>query len=104
MWISGGGRADIIVKTEEPVHHFAMTAESPIPTTLTISAGAGQTVLRLTPHQKVSFQLPASGVRGFESYECLLSAQSSDGFIPHLADATSADGRNLGVLLNFQAK
>jgi hypothetical protein len=104
MWISGAGRADIIVKTEEPVRRFAMTARSPIPTTLTISAGAGRTVVPLVPDKEVSFELPASGVRGYESYECLLSAQSSDGFIPHLNDPASSDGRNLGVLLNFRAE
>jgi hypothetical protein len=104
MWVSGGGRADIIVKTEEPVHHFAVTATSPIRTTLTISAGAGTSVVPIVPGKPVSFQLPASTVRGNQSYECLMSAQSSDGFIPHLRDPGSNDPRNLGVLLNFRAE
>ena len=103
MWVSGGGRADIIVKTEEPVHHFAITASSPIRTTLTISAGAGTVRINIEPGKPMSFQLPASTVRGNQAYECLLSAQSSDGFIPHLRDGSN-DGRNLGVLLNFRAE
>jgi hypothetical protein len=104
MWIAGGGRADIIVKTEEPVHHFAITASSPIRTTLTISAGAATSVIPILPGKPVSFQVPASGVRGQESYECLMSAQSSDGFVPHLRNPSEADGRNLGVILNFRAE
>jgi hypothetical protein len=104
MWIAGGGRADIIVKTEEPVHQFSMTAESPIRTTLTISAGATTLVIPVVPGQKSGFVLPASSVRGYLSYECLMSAQSSGGFIPHLLDPTQTDGRNLGVLLNFKAE
>jgi len=33
----------------------------------------------------------------------LLSAQSSEGFTPHLQDSASTDYRNLGVLLRFTA-
>jgi hypothetical protein len=104
MWVTGAGRADIIVKTEEPVRHFVVTAESPIRTTLTISAGAGRSTIPILPGKPVTFQVPWSGVRGNQSYECLMSAQSSDGFIPHLRDPESKDGRNLGVLLNFKAE
>lgn len=101
MWISGAGRADIIVKTDQLVRQFRVTATSPIRTTLTISAGAGRQTIPLVPDREVSFILPSSGVRGYLTYECLMSAQSSDGFIPKLADAANPDPRNLGVLLNF---
>jgi hypothetical protein len=104
MWVSGAGRADIIVRTEDPIHRLAFTAVSPIRTILTISAGAGTSTIPLIPDKTVAFELPVSGVRGFKSYEYLLSAQSSEGFVPHLRDPLSADVRNLGVLLNFRAK
>jgi hypothetical protein len=103
MWVSGTGRSDIIVRTENPIHRLAFTAVSPIRTTLTISAGAAVSTIALVPDKTVNFDLPVSGVRGFNSYECLLSAQSSEGFIPHLRDPGSTDVRNLGVLLNFRA-
>ena len=102
MWVSGAGRADIIVKTDRRVRQFTMTAWSPIATTLTISAGAGKQVFQLMPSKDMSFVLPSSGVRGYQTYECLLSAQSSDGFIPKLVDPANSDPRNLGVLLNFK--
>jgi hypothetical protein len=104
MWVSGAGRADIIVRTDNPIHHLAFTAVSPIRTTLTISAGAGTSTISLVPEKTVAFELPVSGVRGFNSYEYLLSAQSSGGFIPHVRDPLSTDVRNLGVLLNFRAE
>lgn len=104
LWVSGAGRADIIVRTEDPIHRLAFTAVSPIRTTLTISAGAGTSTIRLDPDQPVAFELTVSGVRGFRSYEYLLSARSSDAFIPHLRDPASTDMRNLGVLLNFHAE
>jgi hypothetical protein len=103
MWVSGAGRADIIVRTDDPIHHLAFTAVSPIRTILTISAGAGTSTIALVQGKSVAFELPVSGVRGFNSYEYLLSVQSSEGFIPHLRDPVSVDFRNLGVLLNFRA-
>ena len=103
MWIAGDGRADIIVRTENPIHYLAITAESPIGTILTISAGAGTSRVPIVPAKSVAFDVPASGVRGLNSYAYLLSAQSSEGFTPHLQDPHSGDIRNLGVLVNFRA-
>ncbi|MES1256727.1 MAG: hypothetical protein ABUS56_14015, partial [Acidobacteriota bacterium] len=40
MWVTGGRRADVIVRTEDPMDHLAVSAESPIPTVLTVSVGA----------------------------------------------------------------
>jgi hypothetical protein len=99
--VSGSGRADIIVRSEQPIHQLAFTVSSPIRTTFTASAGAGEWTGALTPGQPVSFVLPVSDVRGLNSYACLLSAQSSDGFIEHLRDPNSRDYRNLGVLMTF---
>ena len=57
----------------------------------------------VAPKKPVSFRLDASGVRGWKDYNYLLSASSSEGFIPRLFDPTgvSVDGRNLGVLVRF---
>ena len=103
MWIAGDGRADVIVRSENPIHHLAVTAESPIGTILTISAGAGASKIPIVPGKSIAFDVPASGVRGLNSYAYLLSAQSSEGFTPHLQDPRSGDNRNLGVLINFRA-
>ena len=103
MWVAGGGRADIIVRTVQRLDRFTMTASSPIPTRFTVSAGADARVVALTPQKPVTFDVPASGVKGFRSWAYLMSAQSSDGFIPRLRDPASHDNRNLGVQVTFQA-
>jgi hypothetical protein len=103
MWISGSGRADIIVRSENPLDRLKVTAESPIRTTFTVGAGAASLVHEIAPGRPVSFDLPVSGVRGLNSYAYLISARSSEGFVPQVRDAHSADGRNLGVLMRFQA-
>jgi hypothetical protein len=103
MWVAGGGRADIIVRTQNRLDHFTLTAASPIATRFTVSAGAEQKIVVLTPGRPVTFDVPASGVKGFRSYAYLMSAQSSDGFVPRLRDPSSQDTRNLGVQVTFRA-
>lgn len=102
MWV-GNRRADIIVRAEDPIDHLAVTAESPIRTTLTVSMGAQTVAVPITPNNPVSFNLPARGVRDQWSYAYLLSTKSSDAFVPHLADPKSGDYRTLGAQLRFSA-
>ncbi|HMD36480.1 MAG TPA: hypothetical protein VKH42_15995 [Vicinamibacterales bacterium] len=103
MWVAGGGRADIIVRTERRLDHFTMTVSSPIATRFTVSAGAASQTIALVPEKRVTFDVAASGTKGFRSYAYLMSAQSSDGFVPRLRDPKSQDNRNLGVQATFQA-
>jgi hypothetical protein len=46
-------------------------------------------------------RVPASGVRGLESYAYLLTARSTGAFIPHLVDPANQDYRNLGAQMRF---
>jgi hypothetical protein len=108
MWVAGGRRTDIIVHTNERLDHLAVEAESPIPTVLTVSMGADPVVVRLQPGRIEKFNVPARGVlydRYVVSYAHVLSASSSEGFVPVLRDpaAPSRDYRNLGALLRFAA-
>jgi hypothetical protein len=103
MWVSGSGRADILVRSEQPIHHLSVTVQSPIPTIFTVSAGGSNTSVALVPEKAVALDVPTYGVRGLESYAYLLSARSSEGFVPHLRDSQSRDFRNLGVLMRFTA-
>jgi hypothetical protein len=103
MWVSGSGRADIVVRSERALRRFDVVAESPIATALVISAGAGTSTIVLSPAKPVAFSISASGVRGFNSYAYLMSVRSTEGFVPHLRDPASHDQRNLGALVRFQA-
>jgi hypothetical protein len=103
MWISGSGRADILIRSAPPVDHFTVTAFSPIQTQFTVSAGAEAVSIEIAPNKPVTFDVPASGVRDKNRYAYLMSARSTEGFIPRLVDPTSRDERNLGVQMNFAA-
>jgi hypothetical protein len=104
MWISGSGRAEIILRAERPVRHLYVEAESPIRTTVTISLGDDEVRTVLEPKKVTTFIVPAGspvpGRYGDSVY--LLTTQSSDAFVPHLVDG-SPDYRNLGALLRFRA-
>lgn len=103
LWIAGDGRADIIVRCEWPIDHLAVVAESRVPTTFIMSMGGSETRIRLEPNRPVAFDVPASGVRDLRSFAYLLSAQSTEGFTPHLLDPSTDDRRNLGVRMTFTA-
>ena len=105
MWIAGDGRADIIVRTDRPIHHLTVTAFSPIQTIFSASAGGPTVTVPIRPRTSVTFDLPVSGVQGFRSWSYLLSASSTEGFIPHLLNPADPqhDGRNLGVQMKFTA-
>lgn len=108
MWVSGGRRTDIVVRTNERLDHLAVEAESPIATVLTVSAGGAPVVVPLVPGKLSRFNVPAQGVlylRYGQSYTYLLSASSSQGFVPALRFPAMQprDYRNLGALLRFAA-
>jgi len=103
VWIAADGRADILVRSDGPIHHFTMTVASPIRTLFVVSAGADESRIPLEPDKAVTIDVPAVSVRGDRSYACLLSARSTEGFTPSMRDPHSNDPRNLGVLMRFTA-
>ena len=103
MWVSGGGRADIIVRSVDPIERLTVDAESPIRTILTVSMGSDAVSVPIEPGQVVRFEVPASGVPDFQSHAYLLQAHSSEGFVPRLMDPQSRDYRNLGAQMRFSA-
>jgi hypothetical protein len=103
LWIAGDGRADILVRCEWPIARLRVTAYSPIRTTVIMSMGSSEARVTLEPERPSTFDVPASGVRDEHSFAYLLSARSTEGFVPHLRDPSSGDRRNLGALLRFTA-
>ena len=107
MWVAGGRRTDVIVRTNGRIEYLSIDAESPVATVLTVSMGAAPVVVPLVPGRVSTFKVRASGVlyeRYGESWAYLLSASSSEGFIPALRDpAGPRDYRNLGAALRFVA-
>lgn len=102
MWISGAGRADIIVRSATPIERIEVEAESPIRTTLTLALGAAPVQVALEPGRVRTFDVEASGVRGFHDYNYLMTARSTEGFVPRLLEPGNMDYRNLGAQVRFR--
>jgi hypothetical protein len=103
MWVSGAGRADVIVRAAWPIDHLEVEVESPIHTVVTFSAGDGSVTKTLVPKQIERFDLKTSGVRGYNAdYACLLTVRSTEGFVPHLEDPNNGDYRNLSAQVRFR--
>jgi hypothetical protein len=102
MWVSGSGRADIIVRTVRPVDHLVVEAESPIHTVLTVTMGSDPVRVTLEPGKVATFDVPASGVRGLNDYNYVMTTHSTEGFVPHLMDPQSVDYRNLSAQLRYR--
>ncbi|MGE0451713.1 MAG: hypothetical protein AB7Q29_19220 [Vicinamibacterales bacterium] len=102
IWIGGGRKAEILIRTVNLLERMVVTAESPIRTTLRLSMGRGTVSVQLEPDQPVTVDVPVAGERGLESYAYLLTAQSSDGFVPHVRAPESSDYRNLGALIRLK--
>ena len=102
MWVSGSGRADIIVRTNAPFDRMEFEAESPINTVVTVTLGSDPVTVKIEPHKVSMFEVKASGVHGLGDYNYLLTVRSTDGFVPHLLEPANMDYRNLGVQLRFR--
>jgi hypothetical protein len=102
IWVSGSGRAEVIVRSATPIERLEVEAESPIHTVLTVALGGAPVTITMQPHQIYPFTVEASGVRGFGDYNYLLIARSTEGFVPHLLEPANMDYRNLGAQLRFR--
>jgi hypothetical protein len=103
IWIAGDGRADILMRSDWPIDHLRVTAESPIRTVFIISAGGAESRIPLAPGRAMTFDVMTDGIRDQRSYAYLLSARSTEAFTEHLRNPASNDYRNLGVLMRFVA-
>ena len=103
MWVSADGRADIIVRSVQPMRHLAVDARSPIRTSLTMSLGAGDVRVSLDPEVRAFFTIPApAGIPGaLGGYVYLMTASASDGFVPHTRIG-NRDFRNLAAQVRFR--
>jgi hypothetical protein len=102
MWVSADGRADIIVRSVDPIDYLAVDARSPIRTALTLSLGAGEIHVPLQPEVRAFVNVPApAGIRGTSGYVYLMTASATDGFVPHTRIG-NGDYRNLAAQVRFR--
>ena len=102
IWVYGGRRAEIIVRTPVELETITVTARSPIATVVSVDIGA-QGQIALQPDIPGSVTVRPVGVHSRQSWAYLMRVTTSDGFVPRLVDAGSDDGRFLGAAISLTA-
>ena len=101
IWIDGGQRADIIVKTTTELEAITVTATAPIANVVTIDIGSGEGRIELEPGAPGSVTIRPSGVYSRDSWAYLMRVRARDGFVPRLTEPGSDDGRFLGAAISL---
>ena len=101
IWVAGRSRTEIIIRGGEQFSRLDVTLRSPIPNTVTLSAGAGERTVNLEPNTLTTVSLRTRNWYSRKGVGCLLTVETSDGIVPRLVEPGSTDGRYLGVLLQI---
>lgn len=104
IWVAGRSKTEILVRTGIDVPSFAVSLTSPIPNTVTLRAGAAVRTTTLSPGTSATIDLPAHGLLVEGGYSYLLEVETTEGFVPRLADPSSRESRYLGVSMRLAAK
>ncbi|MDA1091852.1 MAG: hypothetical protein O3A25_01075 [Acidobacteria bacterium] len=112
IWIHGDRRADIVVRNAYALETITITAESPVPTELSIDIGGREGRIVLEPdapgtgptrHSSGSVTIRPRGVHSRNSWAYLMQVTSKGGFVPKLVDPDSEDERYLSAAISLTA-
>jgi hypothetical protein len=104
FWVRGGGRAEVLIKTDQPFSYLTLTLTGgAVPTTTTVRLNRQETTVDLAPRQSTNVVLRLG--EGFKykldreipARVWVLSIATSDGFVPAEVELGSTDTRFLGV-------
>ena len=101
IWIAGGSRADIILRTDGPLTELRVTLSAPVDNEVTVRVGGSEVAVDVRAGVPAQVTLSPRGVFARQSWAYLLSVTTRDGFIPRLQDPGSTDTRYLGVALRL---
>jgi len=105
IWVTGGHRADIIVRTNHrPFAEVEVTLLSRVANTVTVEFGGDRRDVDVEANKPTSVTLVPRGVYARRSWAYLLSVTAREGITPRLLNSRSRDGRYLGVAVTFQAR
>ncbi|MDP6373741.1 MAG: hypothetical protein QF634_14670 [Vicinamibacterales bacterium] len=103
VWVLGGKRADIIVRSPRQIEAFEMVVRSPIANVASITVSGTTERIVLEPDAPVRVRVPARPVTAQNGHNVLVSIAAEEGVVPQLTRVGSADRRFLGVHVRFDA-
>ena len=102
VWVEGGQRADLIVRSREQLSGVRVTLRTPVPNTVRVEFDGESRTVEIDG-QPVDVTFQPDGVYSRRSWAYLLSVHPEDGFVPRLTQSGSRDGRYLGVAVSLDA-
>ncbi len=101
VWIAGEARADIIVRSADPIERLVVTFRSPIMNVARIQSGGERHRVDVQPGAPAVVTIKPFGLRARYAYAYLISIDAERGFVPRLVEANSRDSRFLGVQIGL---
>ena len=103
IWVVGGRRADIIVRSGPELARVTATLRSRVANRVTIELGGASQTVELEPGVAKRITFEPDGVYSRRSWAYVLSVEPDVGFVPRLVTPDSRDGRYLGVAVTLAA-
>ncbi len=101
IWIRGGVRADLIVRTGEPLTALTVNLSTLINNGVTVTVDDASRSVDLRAGNPKQLTFPVRGVQASGAQNFLVSVTSRDGVVPRLFNPNSRDARFLGVQLRL---
>jgi hypothetical protein len=103
IWVTGGARADLIVRSGEPIRRVSVPLRSLRPTRVTVSVSGVSRMAEVKPGAVTVLTLPVTGaVYARRSYSFVLSVEAEACIAPSVIEAGSTDQRCLGAQFRLQ--
>ena len=103
IWVEGDQRADLIVRSGEPLSEVTVTLSTPVANTVTVELDGETRTVEMTGRGPEEITFRPEGVYARRSWAYLLSVRTDSGFVPRLTQPDSRDGRYLGVAVSLRA-
>lgn len=103
IWVEGGQRADLIVRSGEALSEVTVTLTTPVANTVTVELDGESQTVEMTGRGPEAVTFHPKGVYSRRSWAYLLSVRTDEGFVPRLTSRESRDGRYLGVAVGLEA-
>ena len=97
IWVLGGKRAEVIVRTGEPLTALTMRLSAPIDNSVIVTVDGTSRSVNLRRDDPAELTFPVRGVLAAGAQNFLISVTPRNGVIPRLVGRNLRDGRFLGV-------
>ena len=101
IWVLGGKRADVIVRTGEPLTALTVRLSAPIHNRVTVTVDGTSRSVNLRRDDPAELTFPVRGVPATGAQNFLVSITPRDGVVPRLLNPNTRDARLLGVRIRF---